>query len=139
MIAAGNDGQRAFVHGVNQAVAVVDAARPESCQIGLECFGFADTGKGRAQGIFDEQVDALQGLFILCLPVKVILPSLIGEGEQAFSHQRVPAGRLGRFGTGQWSVAGGRRWRAFSAGAGFRSGCCRYRATSPRHLRRCGG
>jgi hypothetical protein len=46
---------------VDQAVCVVDAARPRFGENVFERLGFADTSEGIAQRIDDQLVDALEG------------------------------------------------------------------------------
>lgn len=119
MITAGDDGDGAIIDGIYEAVGVVDAARPQACQIGFEWFGFANAGEGFALNVFDEQVDAFQGFFVLPLPVKVVLPGVVGKGNQAFSHRQVPAPLLCPPGIGQSSVAGVRHSPGCAGDAGF--------------------
>ncbi len=60
---------------------VVDAPRPITRQIAKQGLRLADAFKGVAPGGIYQQIDSLERLFILSLPVQVITPSMRGEGN----------------------------------------------------------
>ena len=59
---------------IHQAVAAVYSARPETSQLMLEWFWFADAGKRFALNIPDKQVDAFEHRLVGHLPVEVVFP-----------------------------------------------------------------
>lgn len=64
---------------VDDAVHLVDPAAPPALVVALQRLGLSKAVKGAALDVPDEGVDAPQGLSVLALPVKVILP---GCGEE---------------------------------------------------------
>jgi hypothetical protein len=45
----------------------------------LQGFGLADPFEGGAKNVLNQQVDALDKFAICSLPVKIVLPSVLGE------------------------------------------------------------
>ena len=56
----------------------IATAIPEPLQISFQGFRLAYAFHGAVPvDVFDESVDALKGFLILCLPIQVVLPSLV--------------------------------------------------------------
>ena len=64
---------------IDEAIGLVDAPRPGSRQNVLERLGLADSCERISQHIQNEDVDALQSLPILPLPIDVVLPPIYVE------------------------------------------------------------
>lgn len=61
-----------FHDAVNNAVALVKAAAPESGEVFFQRFWFADAFVAISFNILDKLIDTFQRLFILCLPIEVL-------------------------------------------------------------------
>ena len=85
MVATGDHDQGLVIDAVNQAVSVVDAARPKAREVFLEGFGLANALERVTQAVLEQGVDALEGLLILPLPVFVIVPGGQGRVQVSFS------------------------------------------------------
>lgn len=71
-----------FVGDVDEAVALIDASLPRSCESVLQGFGFPDAfERVVSEAIADQCVHALQRLAVLSLPLEVVLPALSGPRE----------------------------------------------------------
>lgn len=92
----GNHGQLHIVHGIDQSVHIVNSPRPIARQIAQQRLGFAQPLKGVLPRGIDQQVDSLEGLFVLPLSVRVISPSMRGEGNPS-AYVDLPNALAGRF------------------------------------------
>lgn len=72
------DEKTVIAYGVDQAVCLIDSARPESGVLILQGFWFSYARKGVALDISNEGVDAFECLLVLALPIEVIVPGVIG-------------------------------------------------------------
>src|SRR5437879_5236509 len=81
MVSAGDEDQRIALHGINQAMLVVDASRPIPRQIPLERLRFADSFKRRSQNVLDELVDSLGQLAIMLHEPLIIVPGGRSESQ----------------------------------------------------------
>jgi hypothetical protein len=63
-----------IMHCIDQTVLQVYPAGPETGQLVLERFRFADPYKRITLNLFDKQIDPLQDGSVCYLPVQVILP-----------------------------------------------------------------
>lgn len=66
---------------VDHAMLVVDAAGPVSGKGMFQRFGFADAFKGIPLDLPDERVDAPEDVPVGFLPIKVVLPGVIGKDQ----------------------------------------------------------
>ena len=68
-------------HEVDQAMRLIYSPGPGSRQDVLEWLGFASAGERVAQDILNQQIDSLQRLSVLALPVGVVFPPVPVECE----------------------------------------------------------
>ena len=68
---------------IDEAVSIVDAARPRAGEDVLQGLRFANTSERIAQRVSDQLIDALECLAVLGLPVDVVLPPVLVEGDRA--------------------------------------------------------
>ncbi len=86
--AAVNDIDSSIFDMVNKAVFFVDPSAELTLQVSLQGFRFFDSVHcAVAFDILDQEVDALEGLLILRLPIQVILPGVIRP--DFFTHRRL--------------------------------------------------
>jgi hypothetical protein len=69
VIAAGNDLYLKAFDAIDEAMTVIDPARPAACQLAFQRLRFADPAKRITQTIADKAVDSIQRLSILFLPM----------------------------------------------------------------------
>lgn len=81
VIPARNDGDVCVFHRVHQAVHLVDTTRPKPTQVAQQRLRFADALEWVTPGCINQGVDALQGFFVLSVPILVIGPSRRGKGH----------------------------------------------------------
>ena len=63
---------------IDQSVFIIDSSAEFTLQVTFQSFWLANAGKGAVTlNIFDEKVDSFDCFLILCLPVQVIVPSVI--------------------------------------------------------------
>lgn len=85
----------ALIIGVYETIFLVNAATVKPMKITLQGFGFTNAFQRTiALYVFDQEVDALEGFLVLCLPVQVIIPSLISP---CFFTHRNPQSTRERF------------------------------------------
>ena len=60
-----------IIYRIDQAIDIINAARPIACQVAHQRLGFADTFKGFAVSSVYQAVDALQSFFVLRLPIHI--------------------------------------------------------------------
>lgn len=65
----------------NDTMLVIDAAGPISGKGVFQRLGFADAFKKIALDLFDERIDAPEDFTVGLLPIKVVLPSVIGKDQ----------------------------------------------------------
>ena len=71
-----------FVFGkINQTVLLIDPSGPESCQIISERLRFSGAGERMALAFFQEVINLFEDLHVLFLPIKIILPGVIGPRQ----------------------------------------------------------
>ena len=73
--------ERLVLNQVHQPVLGVDPAGPGPGQVEFQGLGLAQAGKGRAQGVLYQGVDAPQQGLVPGLPVQILLPGVGGEGQ----------------------------------------------------------
>jgi len=66
---------------VKDPVFFVDAARPVATEAVLQWLGLADSRERGALDFLDQWVDRAEHLLVRLLPVKIILPGMLGENE----------------------------------------------------------
>ena len=68
----------AIFDSVNQAIFFIDSAAEEPLEVSLQSLRVADSLHGAISvDVFHKGIDALESLFVLCLPVQVVFPSFI--------------------------------------------------------------
>ena len=77
MVSTLGNQQLIFSGFINQAMLLIDAARPVSFPVVSQRFRVSDTFEGVSAGFQDEAIDSLQYPDIGFLPVDVILPCLL--------------------------------------------------------------
>lgn len=80
VVSTSDNHQRLFINAVDQPVRVIYAARPKPREVLPQGLGLADALKWMAKGVLDQCIDALEGLLVLALPVRVVLPG--GQGPR---------------------------------------------------------
>ena len=65
-----------FVHFVDEAIFLIDAARPASGKIEPERFRLPHPFKGVSHGITQQFIDSFDRALVRMLPIEVILPRL---------------------------------------------------------------
>ena len=78
------DLQHAGLDSADQAMLTSNASRPETAQIALQRFRFAQSGKRMALNVFDQRVDLVAHANIGTRPVEIILP---GARRPDYSHR----------------------------------------------------
>jgi len=81
VVAQLRDPEIAFDDAVHDAVLGIDSTRPIALQRIFEPLGFSNTAMWIAHDFFDEVIDALHGLRIRILPVKIFLPRFPRKDE----------------------------------------------------------
>ena len=71
VVPTGDDGQIGIVNRIHQAMGVINAARPKAAQVAHQRLKFADTLERVTPGGVDKGMDALEGLFVLSVPILV--------------------------------------------------------------------
>src|SRR6185312_8323544 len=74
VVAAGNDLQLPGRDAIDEAVGVVDTARPAAREFAPQWLGFADTPERITLAGANQCIDAFQRFAILALPVEILLP-----------------------------------------------------------------
>src|SRR5947209_1331054 len=64
---------------IDDAMFAGDAARPIASKVALQRFRLADTVERRATRAFDQFVDPAKHFYVVIKPVKIVIPSVIGE------------------------------------------------------------
>jgi len=83
-----SDLQLITFNAIDHAVLFIDAARPKTRKRMLQGLGLANACIGITRRGFDQVVDAIDHLAVLLLPVKVVLPGLLGKNEFHLSNSR---------------------------------------------------
>ena len=79
MIAQLSYQDRIFGDFVNDSMFIIYSARPISGECMFQGFGFTHTFKGIALNLFYQGIYPAEDFFIGLLPIKVILPRMIGK------------------------------------------------------------
>ena len=83
MMAAVQQMQLVFFHGVDEAVLLVDSPAPKARKLVFERFGFADALKMFTHDCFYKFIDAAQHFFIVHVSVEVVI---LGVGKKNEFH-----------------------------------------------------
>ena len=81
MISTGNDGNRFLLHGVNEAMRVIDSPRPIALQVKSEWFRFSDSFEGGQCNFFAQFLDALRFAGINSAPPQEVRICRFGEDD----------------------------------------------------------
>jgi hypothetical protein len=79
MITSSNHNNLPRLHRIHHPIPLLNPAQPKFTQNFAQGFGLADAGEGLAQRGFDEYVTAPQGLLVLRLPPRILLPSRLRD------------------------------------------------------------
>src|SRR5439155_2482937 len=80
VVAGLDDDQRAVVHGVDQAMLLVDAAGPVAGEVSAEPFRLAGANARIPAGLDDQAVDPVEDLTVTG-PADVVVPAVGSEGD----------------------------------------------------------
>src|SRR5262249_25555632 len=83
VVAAGGGVPFAVRYSVDQSMLGMDSARGEPGEVSFEKLGLAQAAVAliAAEDVLDKQIDPLEGLAVLTLPVQIVIPRVFGEDD----------------------------------------------------------